>query len=118
SVSRYGCGEGAMKSREGAGSDAPRVQATGHVTLREVLAWVGGWGCVLALAVWLSGLSVLALATAAAGAALWTWAVRGEGRRRWVTVGVLWFSVVVAVAIQVRLHGVATDWPRLQREIE
>ena len=106
-----------MKSPEGAESASVGVQATGHAPV-ALLAWVGGWGCVLALSVWLAGLSFTALILASACAALWTWAVRHEGRTRWLTVITLWLAVLVGASVQLRLREVATEWPQLQRQIE
>ena len=65
-----------------------------------------------------SQLSVLALVVATFGAALWSWAVWGEGRRKWVITIILWLAVAMGISVQLRLREVATDWPQLQREIE
>ena len=89
------------------------VQAMGHDTRRGQLTWLGGWLCVMALCVWLSRTSVLAILAAAAGAALWTWGVRGEARWRWVTIVVLWMAVLVGVSVQFRLREIAIDWPQM-----
>ncbi|HEX6926396.1 MAG TPA: ATP-binding protein [Longimicrobiaceae bacterium] len=107
-----------MTTRLGGGDAAARAQATGHPNPREILGWIGGWGCVLAVSFWLSQLSLFALLAGALGAAAWTWSVRGEGRRRWIIVAALWLATVVGFSVHLRLREVATRWPELQREIE
>src|SRR5690606_11852731 len=118
SVSRNGFGERTMTTRLGGGDAAARAQATGHPNPREILGWIGGGGCVLAVSFWLSQLSLFALLAGALGAAAWTWSVRGEGRRRWIIVAALWLATVVGFSVHLRLREVATRWPELQREIE
>lgn len=100
------------------GSIRRAVQAMGQGALRERIAWVGGWLCVLALAIWLSRVSAVALFSAAVGAAVWSWGVWREGRWRWLTIAALWLAVIVGLSVQFRLREIATDWTRLQRQIE
>ncbi|HEX6069868.1 MAG TPA: ATP-binding protein [Longimicrobiaceae bacterium] len=108
-----------MTKRAGGESASGEVQATGHPGLREEVAWVAAWVSVVSLSLWLSQLSLVALVTAAVGAAVWGWEVRREGRR-WglVSLVVLALAVIVAGVVHVRLRAIATEWPTLQRQLE
>lgn len=85
----------------------------------RVVAWVGAWISVLALAAWLSQLSPMWLVVAAVGSTTWTGAaMRGRRIGHLVVSAFLWFAIVMAVAVQVRLDRIANAWPELQPAIE
>ncbi|HEX2202376.1 MAG TPA: hypothetical protein VHG91_03720, partial [Longimicrobium sp.] len=77
---------------------------------RAAPAWAGGWGAVLALALWMQRLTPGWLAAAAAGALLWAALFRGARAWRWGAAAALLATVSIGAAVQFRLGAVARDW--------
>jgi len=82
-------------------------------------AWLGAWAGMLALAVWLSQLTLPWLAITASGAALWTASIlRRPNPSAFTATLLLWLAVGLAAGVQYRLEEIATSWERLQERIE
>lgn len=79
-------------------------------TPRAALAWAGGWGAVVLLALWMQRLAPGWLAAAAAGALLWAALAPVRRGWRWGAAAALVAAVSIGAAVQFRLGAVARDW--------
>ncbi|CAN5813595.1 hypothetical protein BH23GEM6_BH23GEM6_17930 [soil metagenome] len=87
--------------------------------LRERVSWVCAWLIVLALAVWITRLTPIALAVGAL--CVCTMVIARWPRRDaelLIVAGLLTAALGVAGGVQYRLAEIASDWPRLEEEIE
>jgi two-component system, NtrC family, nitrogen regulation sensor histidine kinase NtrY len=93
--------------------------AHGPLAPREGAGWVAAWLLVLAIPVWLGRLSPLVLAFSIACVVAWlALSVRERGIGSRLVMAWLALTVGAAAGVQYRLHEIATDWPRLEREVE
>src|SRR5688572_9379340 len=96
-------------------------QAVDHVTPapRAGLEWIAGWGAALAVAAWLSQLSIVWLVAVGLSAGIWT--VSSLRGRRWDRVFaavVLWAILVLGGLAQHRLDRIVRHWDDLQMLVE
>ncbi|HEX8904641.1 MAG TPA: hypothetical protein VF771_07350, partial [Longimicrobiaceae bacterium] len=98
--------------------DAPAgVRPARRPAPRPVLAWIGGWTAVLALAAWMLRLSPAPLAVAALGTLVW--ALWAEGRTwRVAAAAALVAAVSIGGAVQFRLHRIAAHWDAVRYAAE
>lgn len=86
---------------------------------RPGLEWIAGWGAALALANWLSQLSIVWLIAVGIGTVAWT--VHSIRSRRWdriVISLVLWLVTGLGAVAQHRLDGIVRHWDELQMQVE
>ncbi|MBW3629753.1 MAG: hypothetical protein KY464_10700, partial [Gemmatimonadetes bacterium] len=94
----------------------PESQAPRQSAMTSRVAWVGGWAAGIAIAFWLTQLLAIWLLVAAVGATAWSWFARN-----WLalaTAAVLWITVGLGFATQLRVTALARDWSNLRAEIE
>ncbi|HEX6746877.1 MAG TPA: ATP-binding protein [Longimicrobium sp.] len=90
--------------------DAPaRSGPSRRIAPRPVLAWIGGWTAVLAMAAWMLRLSPVPLVVAGAGTLAWAlWADGSRGRV--AGAAALVAAVSIGGAVQFRLHRISVHW--------